>query len=100
MLREKTDQPGYLPSLICLRCMQTRYLWIQAFLMLAAKTDQTMRRSRGGTGVPDPPPLPEKSQNYRGFSNNGPDHMKNQSAFYVGPSFKWHFAGGPTIARF
>ena len=35
----------------------------------------------GGTGGPDaPPPPPEISQKFRGFSNTGPDPLKNHKA--------------------
>ena len=36
-----------------------------------------MRGARGGTGRPDPPPPPEKSQNIGILGNTGPDPLKN-----------------------
>ena len=64
-----------------------------------------MRGSRGGQGVPIPPP-PEKSQNIRFLSNTGPDTLKNHKAtkpaFNVGPSsaFLWRADDGPPLVLF
>ena len=59
-----------------------------------------MRRSRGGTGVPE-------NHKAVGFlSNIAPDphenHKATKPAFNVGPisAHQWRFAGGPIMARF
>ena len=64
-----------------------------------------MRGSKRGTGGPDLPPPPEKSQKYRVYNNIGLDPLKNQSAFNDGPSSarQWNaieMAFRPMEARF
>ena len=61
--------------------------------------------SRRGQGSGPPPPPPLKNHENIGFlCNSGPDplkiHKATKPAFNEGPSFKWRFAGGPTMARF
>ena len=72
-----------------------------------------MRGSRGGTGVRTAPPHPLKNHKNIGFlSNSGPDLLKNHKATKPAIQFwdiistpakrhlkKWHFAGGPMMAR-
>ena len=60
------------------------------------------RGGGGGAGVMDP----LKNHKNLGFlSNTGPDCLKNHKAtkpeFNVSETpFKWHFTGGPMLARF